>query len=191
MSIEILGHGWELLVQRIGLQNKPGEPTRTYSSYQVFIDGIPVGRLDGHMCERTGPGDNSRHGVQNHLRVREGRYPLSTQFGDRYRSANFSAGPEHPMPGFLLLDTGERTAILVHPGHPPRLYISAIGCLNRTRPRTHDQDIDFLDSRGRVIEMIDSLKTHDPSAFAHRMIGRNTPIAGALAVISGEPMGPA
>ncbi len=191
MSVEIQGHGWELSVERIGLQSKTGQPTRTYSSYQVFIDGTPVGSLRGHICERTGPGDNTQQGVHRHLRISEGRYPLSTQFGPHYRSMDFSPGPEHPMPGFLLLETGERTAILVHPGHPPNLYISAIGCLNPTRERTEVQDIEFSDSRGRVVNMIDSLRAHDPSAFAPNKVGQNTPITRAFAVISGEPMGPA
>ena len=190
MPVEIEGRGWELHIKRIGLQSRAGQPTRTYGAYQLFIDGNPVGEMSGHICERTGPGDNTRRGVREHRRVREGRYPLSTQFGERYRSVGFTDDEEHPMPGFLLLGTGSRTAILVHPGHPPTLYISSIGCLNPTRSRKTNQDMQFVESRARVIAMIDSLKAHDPAAFARNKIGHSTAIANAFAVISGEPMDP-
>src|SRR5262249_38731373 len=113
MPIEIEGHGWELHVKRIGLQSHPGSRVRTLGSYQVFIDGQPVSQLSGHICECTGPGDNKSKGKKDHLRIKEGRYPLSTQFGKRYRSIDFTKTTEHPLPGFLLLETELRTAILV------------------------------------------------------------------------------
>jgi hypothetical protein len=47
--------------------------------------------------------------------------------------------------------------------------------------------IDFDESRARVIRMIDSLKDHDPAAFARK---KNTAIADAFIVIDGEPMTP-
>ena len=133
MPFDIEGHGWELVVKRLGLHSKPSRPTRTYSTYQVFIDGHPVAALSGHMCERTGPGDNSQHGDDDDLRIREGRYRVSTQFGKKYRSVGYTNDTTRPMPGFLLLDTQPRTAILVHPGHPPNLFISAVGCLKSDR----------------------------------------------------------
>ncbi len=116
---------------------------------------------------------------------------VSTQFGSKYRSVGFTSDASHPMPGFLLLDTQLRTAILVHPGHPPNLFISAIGCLNPTNPLTKQQDMVFLESRSRVIAMLDSLKEHDPAAFAANNVGKNTRIANAFVVIDGEPMNPA
>jgi hypothetical protein len=94
------------------------------------------------------------------------------------------------MPGFLVLGTQARTAILVHPGHPPSLYLSSIGCFNPTRPLTADQNMDFAESRDRVIALLDSLKQHDPAAFAHDKIGHNTAIQNAFIVVEGEPMGP-
>jgi hypothetical protein len=190
MSFEIEGHGWELLVTRLGLQHRPEEPVRTYGSYQVFIDGEPVPGLLGHICERTGPGDNTQNGKDNHLRIREGRYALSTQFGDHFRSVGFTADATHPMPGFALLGTQVRSGVLVHPGHPPTLYLSSIGCFNPTNPLNADQDMSFGDSRARVIAMIDSLRGHDPAAFAPGKIGQNTAIANAFMVVDGEPMGP-
>jgi hypothetical protein len=186
MPIE--GHGWELHVKRLGLQHRAGERTRTYGAYQVFIDGTPVANLSGHICECIGPGDNTEHGKEDHLRIQEGRYALSTQFGDRYCSVDFTDDATHPIPGFLLLGTQVRSAILVHPGHRPTLYLSSIGCFNPTKPLKADQDMSFPESRARVIAMIDSLREHDPAAFASDKIGHNTAIEDAFIVIDGEPM---
>jgi hypothetical protein len=190
MPFEITGHGWELKVKRLGLQSRAGEPVRTYGAYQVFIDGDPVSSLSGHVCERSGPGDNTAHGKTEHLRIREGRYALSTQFGPLYRSVGFTNDTTHPLPGFRLLGTEVRTDILVHPGHPPTLYLSSIGCFNPTRPLTASRKMDFAESRGRVIAMIESLMQHDPAAFAHDKIGHNTAIQNAFMVVDGEPMDP-
>ena len=179
-------HNWELRVTRLGIQAVSGL-VRTYGAYQVFIDGGPVPTLAGHICERTGPGDNSSHGVEAHTRIAAGRYPLSTQFGAHYVSDGFTQGVSHPLPGFLLMGTGHRTAILVHPGHPPNLYLSSIGCFNPTAPLTANQVMNFTESRARVIALIDSLRLHDPNAFHSHT---NTPIANAAMVVDGEPMGP-
>ena len=46
----------------------------------------------------------------------------------------------------------------------------------------------FLELRARVIAMLDSLKEHDPAAFAANKVGTNTRIANAFVVIDGEPM---
>jgi hypothetical protein len=188
MPFEIGGHGWELQVKRLGLHHRAGEHTRTYGAYQVFVDGQPANALSGHICECTGPGDNTEHGKEKHRRIREGRYALSTQFGPLYRSVGFTGGETHPMPGFLLLGTQARTDILVHPGHRPKLYLSSIGCFNPTKPIKANQYMSFTESRARVIAMIDSLRQHDPTAFADDKIGDNTAIADAFIVIDGEPM---
>jgi hypothetical protein len=150
------------------------------------MDGVLV--LSGHICERTGPGDNTAHGKNKHLRIREGRYALSTQFGPNYRSSGFTDDATCPIPGFLLLGTDARSAVLVHPGHPPNLYLSSIGCFNPTKPLKAEEDMVFEESRARVIAMIDSLKRHDPAAFARNRIGHNTAIANAFIVVDGEPM---
>jgi hypothetical protein len=178
---------WELHVKRLGLQ-RAGERVRTYGAYQVVINGVPDVHLTGHICECTGPGDNTIHGKRNHLRIHEGAYDLSTQFG-HYRTINYTADTSHP-PAVLVLGTDARTGILVHPAHPPTLYLSSIGCFNPTKPVTADQDMDFWDSRDRVIAIIDSLQAYDPSAFTHDKVGTNTPIRGASIIITGEPMTP-
>ena len=190
MPIGIERRGWELHIKRIGLHSRRGERTRTYGAYQVFINGDPVPGLAGHICECIGPGDNTLNGRRNRLRIREGRYALSTQFGRLYRSDGFTSDERHPLPGFLLLGTQVRTAILIHPGHPPTLYLSSIGCLNPTKPLKAREDMDFNDSRARVIAMLDNLERHDPAAFARNRIGRNTAIANAFVVVDGEPTAP-
>lgn len=180
------GTGWELRVQRLGLHSL-GEQTRTYGTYQVYRDGNAVLQLAGYTCECIGPGDNSVPG--NAKRIEQGRYPLLTQFGENYRSIGYSADLTTPgtrkMPALLLGDTDRRTAILIHPGHPPNLFLSSVGCLNLTRALKSDDVMDFWESRERVIALIDSLRDHAPAAFVRERI---TPIPDAWVVIEGEPM---
>ena len=95
----------------------------------MFIDGVAGGPFRSHLrVHRSG----RQYGAWKklHLRIKEGRYTLSTQFGKRYRSAGFTTGATPPLPGFRLLGTDVRTSVLVHPGHPPNLDLLSIGCLN-------------------------------------------------------------
>jgi hypothetical protein len=181
----ISGRGWELHVQRLGLQTHGGT-TRTYASYQAHRDGVAIANLFGHLCECTGPGDNSHAG--NDKRVEAGRYELHTQFG-RYRTMGYSMDLHTPaaphMPGLLLLPTGHRGGILIHPGHPPNLYLSSAGCLNPTKPLRHQDNMEYFESRARVIALIDSLRDFSPDSFHD---GHSMKIPGAFAVIDGEPM---
>jgi hypothetical protein len=48
------------------------------------------------------------------------------------------------MPPFVVLGTQVRTAVLVHPGRPPGLYLSSIGCLNPAKPLRADQEFSGL-----------------------------------------------
>jgi hypothetical protein len=182
----ITGHGWELLVTRLGLQSHGGV-TRTYATYQAHRDGVMIPALFGHLCECTGPGDNTEE--DNGMRIEAGRYQLSTQFGQRYRSMGFSTDTHVagalPMPGLLLKDTENRTAILIHPGHPPHLYLSSVGCLNLTKPLGKNDDMEFFESRKRVIAMIDNLRAFSPGSFQNGHMKR---IPDAFVVIDGEPM---
>jgi hypothetical protein len=181
----ITGRGWELHINRLGLQ-KHGRITRTYSTYQAHRDGVAIASLFGHICECTGPGDNVH---RNSKRIEAGRYPLSTQFGKKYRSMGFSMDTHTPavlpMPGLLLKETGQRTAILIHPGHPPKLYLSSVGCLNPTNPLGKNDNMEFFESRTRVIDLIDSLHAYSPESFRH---SRPLQIPDAFVVIDGEPM---
>jgi hypothetical protein len=182
----ITGQGWELLVNRLGLQTRAGV-TRTYATYQVFRDGVPIANLSGHLCECKGPGDNEHPGSGK--RIKAGKYPLSTQFGRKYKTSGFGAGASgaasRPMPGLLLERTGARTAILIHPGHPPKLYLSSVGCLNPTKPLRAAENMNFVESRARVIALIDDLRAFSPQSFNN---ARNTRIPKAFVVIAGEPM---
>jgi hypothetical protein len=181
----IAGSGWELNVVRQGI-HKSGRRTRTYSTYQVYRDGSAVTELAGNMCECKGPGDNDHAG--SGLRIEAGRYPLWTQFG-RYRTIGYSTNTQTPgdppMPGLLLQGTGNRVGILIHPAHPPSLFLSSIGCFNPTNALATMESMNFWDSRARVIALIDDLRKYDPHAFAHEAMTR---IDNAWVVVDGEPM---
>lgn len=181
----ISGRGWELHIRRLEVQTN-GDLRRTYGEYETFLDGAQLG-LSGHVCECAGPGDNGATGSAGHRRIEAKSYPLSTHFGT-YVSTGYSPDTEHagmaPMPGVMLTRTGHRKWILIHPGHPPHLYLSSIGCLNLTAPLMADKVMDFWDSRTRVIDILDSLKAFVPAAF---MSSEDTPIPNAQVVIDGEP----
>jgi hypothetical protein len=181
----ITGNGWELQVTRLGIQQS-GSQSRTYGAYQVYRDGQPAADLSGNICECTGPGENSVAGTSE--RIEQGRYPLWTQFGERYRTIGYSTDmdvpAQLPMPGILLENTGNRIGILIHPGHPPHLYLSSIGCLNPTRPLLSTDEMGFWESRARVIALIDDLRNFAPETFEQEDSNR---ISNAWAVIDGEP----
>lgn len=180
----ITGNGWELHVNRLGMQRSGGF-VRTIGTYQVYLDGQPVADLAGFMCERPGPGDNSRPG--NGKRIEAGRYPLWTQYG-KYRSTGYSTDTavpgKSPMPGIRLEATGRRVGILIHPAHPPTLYLSSIGCFNPSGPLDGSQSIDFWDSRRRTLALLDSLRDYARQAFADDVMTR---IGKAVMVVDGEP----
>ena len=182
----IRGEGWDLHVERLGLHRR-GTLARTYGRYAVSIDGVPTG-LAGFMVEAVGPGDNSA--PDNGRRIEAGRYRLTTHYR-AFVSAGYSLSDsivaDPPMPAVRLLDTGRRTGILIHPVYlpAPKLYVASIGCLNPTSAVTADADVDFWDSRARVIRIIESLRRFRPQAFASPV---PTPIADAVVVIDGEPM---
>jgi hypothetical protein len=179
----ISGNGWELHVDRLGL-HVFGSSKRTYSTYQAYIDGQAVAGLNGHICECIGPGDKVS---ESGKRILQGRYALWTQFG-KYRTIGYSSdmhvAGENPMPGILLEGTSPRSGILIHPGYPPKLYLSSIGCLNPTHPLGPAETMNFSDSRSRTIALIEGLRSFAPDAFRHEA---STRITDAWAVIDGEP----
>jgi hypothetical protein len=183
----IKGEGWEILVERLGIHVFHAR-SRTYATYQVFIEGKPVDELGGHICECVGPGNLVKSSGK---RILQGRYPLSTQFGTRYKTVDYETkskiAGKIPMPGILFAKetTKPRDGILIHPGHPPKLYLSSIGCLNPTKPLRANDVMDFWESRERVIALIDSLHGFATAAFKPKS---NTTIPNARAVVDGEPM---
>ena len=197
----ITGQGWEFHVQRLGL-HQSGDQVRTYGSYRVLIEGNPASAseplLEGFVCETAGPGANNP--ANNGRRIEAGRYPITTQFG-KYVTIGFStdthvAAKPH-MPAVALDDTGARSGILIHPGHPaaagdpPFSFLSSVGCFNLTQALAPDDDMNYFESRARVIALINSLAAFGPSAFRDangHPIMHNTAVAGAFAIIDGEPM---
>jgi hypothetical protein len=81
-----------------------------------------------------------------------------------------------------LLSTGNRTEILIHPGHG---FLASIGCINLTaKLASGKSDIPFVDSRDRVIGAIQDLRSYLGSSFPHY---NGHPIGRATIVIDGEP----
>jgi hypothetical protein len=174
--------GWELLVTRIRVDNRNGK-RRTIGKYEVFHDGSLVSGLSGMCAETRGPGDNSK--VGNNRRIESGRYPLRTQKGKKYVTIGYKDSTsitQIPRPGLDVGGTNKRVGILIHPG---RGFLSSIGCINpaRSLPRA-GTDIDFVDSRTRVIAIIDDMKSYLGSSFPSR---NGRPIPKASLVIDGEP----
>src|SRR5258708_23127975 len=125
----INGAGWEMHIVRTAEQDN-GEQRRTVGRYQIFQEGVArTGTgMSGMVAETKGPGANTP--INNGLRVEAGRYPLATQDGDDYVTFGFAESEDEadgPKPGLELSDTGERTAILIHPGAG---FLRSIGCIN-------------------------------------------------------------
>lgn len=154
---------WELRITRAGEQIRNSR-RRTTGRYEVFHDGVKVGALSGATAETKGPGDNKTSG--NNRCVEAGTYNLSTQAGNKYVTMGYTSNVNPAAlkrPGLLLLPTGKRIGILLHPG---RGFLSSIGCINPTTKLANaDDDMAFVDSRKRVIAIIDDLKAFLGSSF--------------------------
>ena len=70
-----------------------------------------------------------------------------------------------PMPGLLLMGTGHRTAILIHPGHPPELLSVEHRLPESDKPLRQDDEMEYFKFRARVIALIDSLHDFNPASF--------------------------
>lgn len=176
------GAGWELLIRRIRTESR-GSKSRTVGSYQAFHDGVLVPAVAGHCLESPGPGDNSV--ADNGRRVEAGIYPLLTQAGTKYVTIDYTPNANHtalPRPGLELGKTGARTEILIHPG---RNFLWSVGCINLAGPIVSaSDDMDFTDSRARVIGMINDLRGFLGGDFPTK---NGKPIPRATVVIEGEP----
>jgi hypothetical protein len=178
----LTGKGWELHIERHAEQAR-ADRKRTVGTYTVYHDGEAQPRLSGTSVETKGPGDNSRPG--NGRRIVAGTYPLGTQDGLHYLTWGYvtSTDPdEHPKPGIEVLNTQNRVGILIHPGFG---FLASVGCINLTAPLANGkQDIPFVDSRDRIIAVIEDMKTFLGPAFP-RTNGKT--IANTSVVIEGEP----
>lgn len=154
---------WELRITRTGEQTRGGR-RRTVSRYQVYHDNSPVSGLKGTIAETRGPGANAPAG--NNRCVEAGSYNLHIHKGTNYVTIGYTSNLNQaaiPRPGLLLLPTGQRVGILIHPG---RGFLSSVGCLNPTNAlASGSSDIGFVDSRKRVIAIIDDLKSFLGSSF--------------------------
>ena len=154
---------WKLLIKRKAEHKRSGR-RRMVGTYQVLHDGVAVPGLAGMSVESPGPGDNSDPGLKRC--IAPGRYGLATQDGERYCTLGYTLNTNPaalPRPGLLLLGTGERAEILVHPG---RGFLASIGCLSLTRSLWGgEDDMDFVESRTRVIAVIDNLRTYLNGSF--------------------------
>ncbi len=154
------------------------------SDDEVSVLGVTT---SGNVCECVGPGENELAGTAK--RIQEGRYPLWTQFGPNYQTIGYSNNSDvpgmRPMPGILVEDVGNRNGIIIHPAHPPTLYLSSTGCFNPTNPLQAGDTIDFWDSRAKVVALINDLKTFSPNALK---LASTNPIPDAWIVVDGEPM---
>lgn len=178
----IAGSGWELLITRADVQERRSR-LRTVGSYQVYHDGALQQALDGTSVETKGPGDNQVEG--NGRRIEAGAYPLATQDGSHYVTIGYlnSSDPDQtPKPSLKLIDTGNRVGVLIHPGHG---FLASIGCINLTSHLADgDVDVPFVDSRKRVIAVIDDLRTYTGRSFPHHNGHR---ISDAFVIVDGEP----
>lgn len=181
--------GYVICIERRKVQGRVGKSfKRTVSEYQAFFDRKPIPEIHGNAVERQGPGDNSNSGVSNHARLKPGTYPLFTHAGAsaKYRTFGF-ANPgglqSRPWPSVRVGNTGARSGILIHCAAG---YLMSIGCINLTgrELRIGKDDIEYFDSRSRVIALIRSMKSHLGSQFPS---SNNVQIANAKLVIRGEP----
>lgn len=164
---------WLLHVRRLAEQVR-GERRRTIGIYRVLHDGVET-QLSGTTVEAKGPGDNRVRG--NGRCLAPGSYPLATHEGQHYKTWGYMVDDDcdrTPKPGLELLDTGARDDILVHPGHG---FLASIGCINLTASLDGPAvDIPFVDSRTRVIAVIEDLKAFLGADFP-RHNGRAIPRA--------------
>jgi hypothetical protein len=182
----IFGRDWELHVVRQSVQRRPSDGfERTVGLYQIFHDGIAQtgAAMSGMTAEAKGPGANVP--INNGKRIEAGRYPLRTHVPGNYSTWKYSNSLDPdavPKPCLELADTGDRTDILVHPGHD---FLASVGCINlcTSLPDAHEE-ITFVSSRKRVITVIENLKTYLGKDFP-KTNGRAIP--RAFVVIDGEP----
>ena len=159
---------------------------RTVGKYRCLWNGSALPGLAGQIVERGGPGDNTDAvGNKRDLRIAAGTYPLAVHKGTKYATKGYASSSSHTAlkrPGILLKATGERDAILIHPGMD---YVWSVGCLNPCAGLTNATSaVNFADSRQRVITIIDTMKARIGSAFP---TSGGAPIPGAVIVIEGEP----
>ena len=160
---------------------------RTVGDYQCYWWGRSLDGLGGQIVECGGPGDNTDAvGDAQDRRISAGAYPLVVHASLKYRTFAYTSSEESkakPRPALRLDATGERDGILIHPSSG---YLWSQGCLNPCSELSDAaSDIDYRDSRRRVIAIIDSLVA---SLGARMPKTPGTRIPDAFVLIEGEPV---
>ena len=141
------------------------------------------------VFEAHGPGDNTATGTAHHRRLEAKIYPLGTHSSaglfPKYATHGYTgstiAGAQ-ARPAIRLDNTGYRSGVLFHPGMG---FLWSVGCLNFSKPLSGpDKDIDYTDSRARVIAVIEDMKARLGDAFPVRSWKT---IPNAWMMIEGEP----
>jgi murein DD-endopeptidase MepM/ murein hydrolase activator NlpD len=178
--------GFCIHIKRLRQEKRASENhARTVADYQCYWNGTAIDGLRDQIVERGGPGDNTTEvGDNRDLRIREGAYRLAIQNGVNYKTYNYKENgttyEEKPKPGLLLMDTDERSAILIHPGED---YVRSIGCLNPASGLTDaDSAINFMNSRSQVINFIKTMKSKMGTKFPKSGV-----IPDAIVLVEGEP----
>lgn len=178
--------GFCVHVRRLRVEQRPNHVPRTVGEYQCLWWGQPIAGLSGQMVECGGPGDNTDEiGDELDRRVTAGSYPLAVHASFKYRTFGYTANIDtkaKPRPALRLDSTHEREGILIHPSSG---YIWSTGCLNPCSGLQHPgSNIDYRDSRSRVIAIIDGLA----ACLGARMPRRpDAAIPEAHVWIEGEP----
>ena len=150
-------------MKRRRVEHRAGRGTRTVGDYSAFFRGQKVPGLEGMVFEAHGPGDNTATGTAHHRRLEARIYPLGTHSSaglfPKYATHGYTgstiAGAQ-ARPSIRLDNTGYRAGVLFHPGMG---FLWSIGCLNFSKPLSGpDKDIDYTDSRARVIAVIEDMK---------------------------------
>jgi hypothetical protein len=154
-------NNYVLCIDRIRTEQRKGMGyPRTVGVYQAYFKGQKIPEISGMVCERQGPGDNTKVGQNEHQRLKAGTYRLFTHAGasGKYSTHNYtksSAIGATARPCLRVADTGVREGVLVHPAQG---YLWSVGCLNLSSPLSNAQDnINYVESRRRVIALIDNM----------------------------------
>jgi hypothetical protein len=166
--------GLEILIERLAEQTGmvgASPRRRTIGRYAVYIDGVELAGLSGTIAEQKGPSDSTKTGNDFDRRIAPGRYPLFTQDGTKYKTIGYRDTAaarkdfvHKPRPGIELMETGDRTEILIHPASG---FLSSEGCIHPSGPLPDGSArIDHEhESRPRVVALIEAMKGYCGAAF--------------------------
>ena len=130
-------------------------------------------------------GDNSSMGRQNRRRLQAGTYPLTTYAGAKYATIAYATNPLPSAlrrPAIGLGSTGQRVGAAILPGAG---FPAAFGAIILSKPLSGPEaQIEYQDSRGRVIALIDAMQKKLGSDFPSK---NGIRIPNAWIVVAGEP----